>query len=157
MITRWAIRHGVSEQALAELVGILTGGTECQTPASAPGSEAAIQTALRLNASRKGVRLWRNNVGATYTADGSFIRYGLCNESKRMNESIKSADLVGVRPVLITPAHVGTTIGQFVAREVKRPDWKYHGRGRERAQLAFLVMIALLGGDAMFANKGDEI
>lgn len=157
MIYEWANRHGVSSLALAELVEILSSCATCHGHTSVESSEAAVQTELRLTASRKGVRLWRNNVGATHTADGGFIRYGLCNETKQMNTSIKSADLIGIRPVTITNTQVGTTIGQFVAREVKRPGWTYRGTARERAQLAFLVMVALMGGDAAFANKGDSI
>lgn len=116
------------------------------------GTEKDIQTLVRLEASRNGLRLWRNNVGAVYTQDGSFLRYGLANESRRMNDSVKSSDLIGIRPVLITQAHVGSVIGQFVAREVKATAWRYTGTKREKAQLAFLNLVIALGGDAAFAN-----
>lgn len=114
-------------------------------------SESRIQTLIRLEASSKGARLWRNNVGATYTKDGSFLRYGLANDSSQLNREIKSADLIGIRPVLITQAMVGTVIGQFISREVKHEGWKYSGSERELAQLRWAELIIDLGGDASFA------
>lgn len=151
-LTQWAARHGVSQAALAELrvmMGVDTDPAKCAAKA---GSEAAVQTAIRLEASRLGVRLWRNNVGACKDESGRIIRYGLCNDSAQLNKRIKSSDLIGVRPVVITPDMVGHTIGQFVAREVKRPGWKYTGTDREKAQLAFIELLLSLGADAAFAS-----
>lgn len=152
LLTQWAIRHGVSHVALAELrqmMGVDTDPAKCTAKA---GSEAAVQTAIRLEASKLGLRLFRNNVGACKDETGRIIRYGLCNDSAQLNKRIKSSDLIGIRPVVITPAHVGQTLGQFVAREVKRSDWKYTGTEREVAQKAFIELILSLGGDAAFAN-----
>lgn len=115
-------------------------------------SESGISSDIRLEASQRGCRLWRNNVGATYTPTGQFIRFGLANDSAQLNKAIKSADLIGIRPVLITQAHVGLTIGQFISREVKHPGWKYTGTERERAQLAWAELINSLGGDACFTT-----
>lgn len=152
LLTQWAARHGVSQAALAELrvmMGVDTDPAKCTAKA---GSEAAVQTAIRLEASRLGVRLWRNNVGACKDESGRIIRYGLCNDSAQLNKRIKSSDLIGVRPVVITPDMVGQRIGQFVAREVKRPGWKYAGTEREKAQLAFIELLLSLGADAAFAS-----
>lgn len=115
-------------------------------------SESAISNEIRLEASQLGIRLWRNNVGATYTPAGQFIRFGLANDSAQLNKAIKSADLIGIRPILITPAHVGLTIGQFISREVKNAGWNYTGTERERAQLAWAELINSLGGNACFAT-----
>lgn len=114
-------------------------------------NEAPLINLLKLEASRKGIRLWRNNVGATYAQNGSFIRYGLANESVALNQQIKSADLIGIRPVFVTAEMIGTTIGQFVSREIKKPNWKYTGTEREQAQLRWAELILSLGGDACFA------
>lgn len=120
-------------------------------------SESAIQSLLRLEASQKGCRLWRNNVGALYTKEGNFIRYGLANESSAINKVIKSADLIGIRPIKITPDMIGKTIGQFLSREIKKPNWKYTGNSREQAQLAWINLINSLGGDACFATGEGTI
>ena len=108
-------------------------------------SESGILSDIRLEASELGARLWRNNVGATYTPEGHFIRYGLANDSAQLNKAIKSADLIGIRPVLINPAHVGTIIGQFISREVKPATWRFTGTDRERAQMAWAELILSLG------------
>lgn len=114
--------------------------------------EAEAQVQIRLEASQKGLRLWRNNVGAGYLQDGSFIRWGLANESAQLNKHVKSSDLIGIRPVLITPEMVGRIIGQFVGREVKTPGWRYTATEREIAQKAWADLINSLGGDAAFAT-----
>jgi hypothetical protein len=114
-------------------------------------SEQSVQAAVRLEASRKGCRLWRNNVGACKTDTGGQIRYGLANDSAGMNRVIKSSDLIGIRPVTIGPEHVGTVIGQFLAREVKKGSWRFAGTDREQAQLRFIAAVRALGGDAAFS------
>lgn len=113
--------------------------------------ESDIQNLIKLEASRKGARLWRNNLGAVHTVDGRFIRFGLANESYEINSVIKSADLIGIRPLLITQEMVGQTIGQFLSREVKHSEWKYCGSAIEIAQVKWANLINSLGGDACFA------
>ncbi|NBW08572.1 MAG: hypothetical protein EBR82_11155 [Caulobacteraceae bacterium] len=115
-------------------------------------SEAYAQSQVRLEAPTKGVTLWRNNVGVLTDVSGRPVRFGLANESRQINEALKSSDLIGWRPVLITPAHVGHTIAQFVSRECKAPGWKYAGTDRERAQKAWLDLVAAAGGDSAFAT-----
>jgi hypothetical protein len=156
---QWAIRHGVSMTALHEL-GAMMGTRDDQPTAMGvipENSEAAIQNTLRINASKIGARLWRNNNGAGYMENGQFVRWGLCNESAAMNERIKSSDLIGIKPVMIQQHMVGHIIGQFYAREVKAAGWQYTGTKHEAAQLAFLELVASLGGDARFANRGDQV
>jgi hypothetical protein len=121
--------------------------------AAEPGlSETAVSNIVKAEASAKGARLWRNNVGAGTLDNGSFVRFGLANESSQINKIIKSADLIGIKPVLIQPHHVGYIIGQFVSREVKAAGWKYKGTEREQAQLKWAELITYLGGDAQFAT-----
>lgn len=147
----WAVRWSIPAAAMAELQSQVFR----LDPTPAPGqgaSEAAVQNAVRLEASRKGGRLFRNNVGAGYAEGGAFLRWGLANDSARVNAVMKSADLIGLRPVLIEPQHVGTVIGQFVSREIKASGWTYRGTGREIAQLNWATLVNTLGGDACFAT-----
>lgn len=152
---QWAIKHGVTAHALAELRAIMVPDTG--VPLVAGASEAAVQSQVRMDASKAGWRLWRNNIGAYKDEHGNFIRYGLCNDSAKMNELIKSSDLVGVRPVTVTTGMVGSVIGQFVARECKAATWRYVGSEREQAQLRFIQMVTALGGDAKFTNGRGEL
>lgn len=152
-VYQWATRHGVTLQALQELQAIfgMHGGHEL--PAEVKGtSEAAVQAAVRLEAARKGVRLFRNNVGALIDSRGVPVRYGLANESKQVNEVMKSSDLVGWRPLLITPQHVGMVVGQTVLRECKKAGWHYTGDAHEQAQLAWLTLGVSGGCDAAFCT-----
>lgn len=124
-------------------------------PPDAPGhgkSEAWAQSAVRLEASRAGVHLFRNNVGALEDDRGRLVRYGLGNDSQAVNEVLKSGDLIGIRPVLIDLHHLGHVFGQFVSREIKEPGWQYTGQGREEAQLNWANLINSCGGDAAFAT-----
>jgi len=151
----WATKWGVPFEAVEDLrrsMGMIN--TDLPSTRDEFGeSENAVQTRIRLEASQKGLRLWRNNVGGTYTAEGGFLRYGLANDSKQMNKLIKSSDLIGLKPVLITQAHVGHIVGQFVAREVKEAGWQFSNDEREQAQLNFLELVISLGGDAQFADR----
>lgn len=149
----WASKWGVSDIALDDLRRTLGLAQLESVQTDVQKSEAALTNLIRLEASKKGLRIWRNNVGAVQMPNGNFIRYGLANESGKMNTFIKSADLIGIRPVKIRSPMVGMTIGQFVSREVKASDWKYTGTDRERAQLRWIEVITGMGGDACFANS----
>ena len=152
----WAAAWGVPMAAVEDLerrVGLF--GTELNSEmlaATEGKSESWAQSAVRLEAAQKGLQLFRNNVGALRDERGVPVRYGLGNDSPAVNQKIKSADLIGIRPRLITSADVGRTIGQFVSREMKAPGWHYTGTGREVAQLAWANLINAKGGDAAFAT-----
>jgi hypothetical protein len=152
VLDQWAARWGVSPLALADLRQALGMYPEPPAATLAGKSEAHVQSLARVQASRDGGRLWRNNVGALLDDRGVPVRYGLANDSAALNAEIKSADLIGITPVLITPAHVGCTIGQFTSRECKRPGWRYTGTERERAQLKWALIVLALGGDARFTT-----
>lgn len=155
-LSEWGRKWDIDPRAISELRSIFGATMPDQAMQEVPRSEAAIQNAIKLEASQKGCRLWRNNVGAYKTEEG-FIRYGLANESSGMNRVIKSADLIGIRPVLITQEHVGTVIGQFLSREIKKTGWKYIETDREKAQLKWIELITGFGGDACFAQREGTI
>lgn len=121
-------------------------------------SESAVLTDIRLAASRLGWRLYRNNKGAGKLENGSFIRWGLCNESAAVGAQVRSADLIGIRPVLITQDMVGQMIGQFVSVEVKAPGWKPSATNEhEIAQRRWASLINGLGGYAVITASVDAI
>lgn len=146
----WAAAWGIPLAALEALPSWLL-----VTPmgdGEAGASESRATALVRADAVQNGVWLTRNNVGALVDSRGVPVRYGLANESKAQNQVIKSADLIGIRPLKIHPCHVGSTIGQFVSREVKRPGWEFTGKGREKAQFNWLLHVNKLGGDAKFCT-----
>jgi hypothetical protein len=148
----WAIRWGVGQAALEDLRREMGQEPPPAPPAAKGRSEAWAQSAVRLEASQKGLRLWRNNTGALLDARGVPVRYGLANDSAAVNARLKSADLIGIRPVVVGPEHLGRTLGVFLSREMKAPGWRYTGTPHEQAQLAWAELITSLGGDAGFAT-----
>lgn len=152
-LEQWQARHGITDVAMADLLATLAKG-EYHAPVEVPDnvhSEAGVTSLVRLEAARKGVLLFRNNVGCLFDRQERMVRYGLANESQAQNDKLKSGDWIGVRKRLIVPADVGTVIGQFVSREVKRAGWVYRGQGRELAQNNWNALITSWGGDAAFA------
>jgi hypothetical protein len=142
-------------EALSELNGIfgLAPSAAFGRIEDNPHSETYVQSLVRLEAGRKGLKLWRNNVGVLTNAEtGQPVRYGLANDSPALNKSIKSGDLIGWRSIVITPAHVGTKLAQFVSRECKRPNWKFTGTDREKAQLRWAEVLNADGGDGCFVT-----
>lgn len=153
-LLEWQRKHGITADALADLVAIVG----LDVPRSTKDTpEARVQDEARLLASKMGWRLFRNNCGALKDENGRVVRYGIANDTPAMNKRIKSSDLIGIRPVVITPDMVGSTIGQFVAREVKRGGWKYKGTEHEEAQLAFGTLIIGLGGDFKFWSGEGQL
>lgn len=136
------------------------GITDMLAPLRVPesGNESEAQSRIRLAASAvPGLYLFRNNVGALKDERGRMVRYGLANDTKALNETLKSSDLIGIRRVEITPAMAGHVIGQFVAWETKRPGWTYSATPRELAQRRWLDFVLALGGDARFMSDAGEV
>jgi hypothetical protein len=152
VLHEWAIQWGVPIAAVADLqrrMGLVD--TEA-LPAAHGSSEAAVQARLRLDASVAGWRVFRNNVGVLRDDRGVPVRYGLANDTAALNAKLKSADLIGLRPVRILHAHVGSTIGQFVSLEAKEIGWRYTDTPHERSQAAWSNLINSLGGYARFTT-----
>ena len=120
-------------------------------------TEAKTQQAVRIAVSEQGGRVWRNNVGACKDVNGRLIRYGLANDSSQLNARIKSSDLIGIKPVVITEDMVGQVIGQFISYEIKAPGWKFTGNDREVAQAAWITLINSFGGDAGFITDVGQL
>ena len=126
-------------------------------------SESAIQADIRLAASQSyRAPLWRNNNGAAMmqaheNEQPRHVRFGLGNDSAKVNKAWKSSDLIGITPVQISIAHIGKTLGVFTAVEVKTPGWHLTpGDKRAQAQSNFMNSVATFGGFAGFAQSVDD-
>jgi len=143
-LREWQMRHGVTDAAMQELYSMV----HPTTTNSAPHSESHIQSLIRLEAPRHGAMLLRNNSGACKDETGRLIRFGLGNDSERVNQAFKSSDLIGITPV--------GDVGVFTAVEVKKPGWTGPTNDRERAQAAFLLHVQRLGGIGIFATCVED-
>jgi hypothetical protein len=119
--------------------------------------EAEVQQQIRLASMHHGAPLLRNNSGACVDETGRLIRYGLGNDSKKINEVFKSSDLIGIWPLIITPEHVGMRLGIFHAVEVKHSGWRKPSNKRERAQQNFGDWVRSHGGLFQFATSVEDI
>lgn len=147
-LTEWAIRWQLPAAALNELqLQVFNLDPGPAAPDLRDKSEAAVQALVRLEASRRGDRLWRNNVGALVDERGVPVRYGLANESKQQNARLKSSDLIGIER--------GT--GRLLSYEVKEPGWRYTGTAREVAQLNWITLVCSLGGKAQFITDPRQM
>lgn len=120
-----------------------------------PKSESTVQAEVRLSAVKHELQLFRNNVGVLLDETGRPVRYGLANESKELNEKIKSGDLIGWRPVFITPDMVGKVIAQFTSIECKGENSKTK-KSRARAQERWAELVRKNGGLALTLNRAIE-
>lgn len=152
-VYEWARRWGVPVPAINEMLAAYGAYDPVPAVTGASGSESRNQSELREAIAHRGGRLWRNNVGALLDSRGVPVRYGLANDSKALNAVIKSGDLIGIQPRLVTADMVGTVIGQFISREVKATGWHYTGTAREQAQLRWAMLVNQLGGDAKFSTE----
>ena len=120
--------------------------------------EAAVQQRIRLRAAEMGTPLLRNNRGAATTDDGRHVRFGLGNESAKINKRFKSSDLIGIWPVVIGPEHVGRTLGVFFAVESKASDWTYRETDEhDAAQARFGQWVTNHGGIFRFATDIKDV
>lgn len=156
LLDEWAAAWGIPAEALLDLrkrCGVLEAAVED----SQGRSESNVSSRLRLESSKRGYPFWRNNVGALIDDRGVPVRYGLANDSKQVNERLKSGDLIACKPTVILSCHVGRTIGQFVSVEVKHEGWKYTGTKREIAQLNWINLVNSRGGWASFVTSPEQL
>ena len=124
-------------------------------------SESNVQSRTRLVATERGWRLWRNNRGALKDITGRLIRYGLANDTKALGDVLKSGDLIGWRPMVITADMVGKTIAQFVSVECKAEDWTPPARTTKDehaiAQFRWADLVNRDGGYAVFVTDPEKL
>lgn len=120
-------------------------------------SEDVVSQAVRLDAAYGGVTLWRNNTGVFTDKTGRPVRYGLANDSAKLNAEFKSSDLIGFTPLVIQPWHVGQTLAVFTAVETKHSDWHLiPSDKRGHAQQRFIDLVRAGGGYAGFVRSVEE-
>jgi hypothetical protein len=148
-LIEWALKWNISPNALKELAQTCMhfGDEENTKP------EASVQREVRLEAARLDKLLFRNNRGAGKMESGNFVRYGLANDSKKLGDAVKSADLIGIERVVITEDMVGKFIGRFLSVEVKAGNWRYTGTPEEVAQVSWATTVNHYGGRAIITNR----
>lgn len=160
-LIEWVLKWRVPPEALKELADtcVFLGTSEDNTE---NGLEAPVQRELRLEAARAGKYLFRNNRGAGRMESGNYVRYGIANDSKRLGDTVKSADLLGVETVFVSMEMVleaiaqglpGYKIGRFLSVEAKAPGWKFNGTLEDMAQLKWATFVNDAGGRALITNR----
>lgn len=162
----WAIKH---PGAAADLLYMMADAAPLPSDVKQDSREDGAQQRARMMAGERGWVLWRNNVGATpheqhvtcprcrfaFVEKLRPLRYGLCNDSDRINQKFKSSDLIGIKPVRIEQHHVGTVIGQFIAVEVKAPGVPITLKdAQQQGQAAFGALVERFGGSFEFSHGG---
>lgn len=151
LIETWAQQWGIPPAAMQDLRARLL--VDCGPIADRSDeprtSEAYIQSEIRMYGGKHNVLLWRNNKGVLPNPQtGIPVRFGLCNDNKQIGATYSSADLIGIRRVLITPAHVGHVIGQFASIEAKAASGGRVGEGQRN----WCTLVNAWGGWAKISN-----
>lgn len=156
-LTQWQQKHNISAEAMGDLA-VITGRVPASLYTSSPGatSEEATQSRLRITAPTIGAHLWRNNNGVMQDGD-RFIRFGLANDSKKLNDEFKSSDLIGITQMQILAHHIGRTVGIFTAIEVKHPKWITPENDRDEAQSNYIQHVNANGGLGFFCTHPEQL
>lgn len=110
-------------------------------------SEMVILKQAQMQASKFGLRLFRNNTGSLKDATGRWVQFGLCEGS---------SDLIGFTPIAITPEMVGMKLAVFTAIEIKE-DGKKTKPERLKKQLHFISQVNEYGGIAFILNDASKL
>lgn len=123
--------------------------------------EQKASQAVRIRASAWGLKLFRNNSGVLMNDVGVPVRFGLGNESKKLNQELKSSDFIGWTPLTITPEMVGKQVAIFTAIEAKAIGFiereSYNPNSREYGQDRFIKLVTNAGGLAAFATNNNDV
>lgn len=116
---------------------------------------------VRLAANALGCRLYKNNSGVAYDASNRPVFFGLGNEGKKDDESIRTPDWVGWMTVTITPDMVGKKIPIFAAIDAKKLGFSrktsYPVGTREYGQNKFFELVTGVNGVAGFATNAKDV
>jgi hypothetical protein len=106
-------------------------------------TETDIQRLVQIEASKQGLRLFRNQTGMYKLQDGRVLQSGLAKGS---------ADLIGWKTMEITPDMVGQKIAVFLSVEVKSAKGKLSPE-----QTNWLNTVNQVGGIAIVARSPQDI
>lgn len=130
-------------------------------------NEAPVQANTRMEASRIGARLFRNNRGMFYAVDPvkklvAAVIKGAISVARELSGKMRicragleadgASDLVGDYPVTITQEMVGMQLAVAFYVEVKEPDWKKPSGEHELTQANFINQANARGAIAFFLN-----
>ncbi len=108
--------------------------------------ETDILKLIQIEASKRGYRLFRNNCGNLQDKNGMWVKYGVANPG--------GSDLIGWKPVFITPDMVGKVVAVFTAIEVKSPKGRMDKEGNQQH---FLDAVNAAGGIGKCVRDVREI
>ena len=115
-------------------------------------TERAIQNDILLAASGQGWTLFRNNSGIGWVGEVVRLKSGdlLIKNPRPLHAGlcVGSSDLIGWRPILVGPEHLGATVAQFCGIEVKTP------KGRETKEQAHFREVANSAGGLVILARG---
>lgn len=156
----WCHRWALPQQAIDELIATCVQVTSPQSGEL----ESPVSDRIRLKVARTALLpwgqqkiLWRNNRGAGQLKNGSFVRWGLANDSEKLGARVKSGDHIGGEQILITPAMVGSVMLRFWSVEVKRSNWTHPSSALEYAQVQWASIVNALGGRAIITNSEETV
>lgn len=120
-------------------------------------SESEVQQLVQLEARHHESVLMRNNSGSFVDKDGRHVRFGLGNVSAKLNNTLKSSDLIGITTITVTQDMLGKKVGVFTAIECKDTNWPGEIKtAREVAQNNFITLVRERGGIAGFCNSVES-
>lgn len=106
-------------------------------------NETKYRNIVQISLSKKGIRLFRNNVGLLYSKDGTPVRVGLAKGS---------GDLIGWKPIVVTQDMVGKKIAVFLSVETKSRKGKVQDEQKD-----WLKIVNESGGIAVISSPDDDI
>lgn len=158
ILSDWANRHAIGDQAMAELYAIMGYQPELPTEIEGNAEESYVQSVVRLAAPIQGYNLGRNNRGALKNEAGVPIRFGWLNDTSALDKVCKTGDLLGYQSGWFRDYETcePVKVAVFAMVECKKAKWAGYNPNNERenAQMRAIQMVLAGGGIAGF-TKGE--
>lgn len=129
-------------------------------------SEARVMKKIWVECGKRGIRLFRNNVGQAWQGSGKIVRVShegeqwcepgdvILRRARPINFGLEkdTGDLIGWTPVLVTPDMVGSTLAVFTSVETKD-----EGYSPTEGQLNWQRVVKEAGGRAFVAYSEADV